>query len=74
MEHAAVIVKLDKLAYGVPEAARLMSVSKQTIYRRIEDKSLKAFKWNGRTLIRVEDLQAALDAASGRTPEGDDDG
>jgi excisionase family DNA binding protein len=75
VEHAAVIVKLDKLAYSVAEAARLMgNVSKQTIYRRIEDGSLRAFKWNGRTLIRVEDMQAALDAASGRTPdEGDDD-
>jgi excisionase family DNA binding protein len=72
MDHAAVIVKLDKLAYSVADAARLMSVSEMTVYRRIKDGTLHAFKWNGRTLIRVEDMQAALDAASGRTPEGDD--
>lgn len=67
------VMRPDKLAYSIKEAAAALGVSKGTIYNRIRDGSLKSYKWVGRTLIRTEDLQAALDAASGRLAERQDD-
>ena len=52
-----------KLAYTVQEAARATGVCKATIWKRIKDGELTAFKWCGRTLIRSEVLRAALDRA-----------
>jgi excisionase family DNA binding protein len=54
----------DKLAYTIPEAAKAVGVCKATIWNRIKDGDLKSFKWSGRTLIRRDVLQAALDRAS----------
>lgn len=62
------VIKPDRITYSVAEAAHALGVSQMTVYRRISDGSLRTFKWAGRTLIRAEDLQAALDAASGRAP------
>lgn len=58
----------DKLAYTIPEAAQAVGVSRATIWNRIRDGDLKTFKWSGRTLIRRDVLQAAIDRAS-RPPE-----
>lgn len=65
------VMKPDRLVYSVAEAARALGVSKGTVYNRMRDGSLKTFRWVGRTLIRADDLQAAIDAASGRQREPD---
>lgn len=54
-----------KLAYTIPEAAKAVGVSKATIWRRVSAGELRTFKWCGRTLIRADVLQGALDRASG---------
>lgn len=55
----------DKLSYTVQEAAKATGVSKATIWRRVKAGELSTFHWCGRTLIRAEELRAALDRASG---------
>lgn len=54
----------EKLSYNVPEAAAAIGVSKTTIYKMVNEGDLKTFKWAGRTLIRRDVLQAAIDRAS----------
>lgn len=54
-----------KLAYTIGEAASAVGVSKATLWRRIGAGELTTFKWCGRTLIRADVLQSALDRASG---------
>jgi excisionase family DNA binding protein len=61
--------KDDRLTYTVAEAALALGLSQATLYRRVRAGDLKVFHWGGRTLVRAEDLQAALDAASGRATE-----
>jgi AcrR family transcriptional regulator len=56
----------EKLAYNIGEAAKAFGVSRASIYNRISSGELSTFKWCGRTLIRADVLQAALDRASGR--------
>lgn len=65
------VIKPDRLTYSVAEAAHALGVSRGTVYNRVRDGSLKTFRWAGRTLIRADDLQAAIDAASGREREPD---
>jgi excisionase family DNA binding protein len=59
--------------YSVPEAAARLGISKTTLYERIKEGRVRAFRWVGRTLIRADDLQDAIDRASGRKPDGDGD-
>lgn len=56
----------DRLAYTVAEAATLSGVSVSSIWRQVRAGELTTFKWCGRTLIRADVLQQALDRASGR--------
>jgi excisionase family DNA binding protein len=65
---------VDRLTYSVAEAADRLSISKVTLYSRIRDGQVRSFLWGGRRLIRHDDLQAAVDLASGRPPERQDDG
>lgn len=67
---------ITRLAYPVAEAAHQIGVHPATIYRYIERGMIRTFKFGGRRLIRHDDLQDALDRASGRTPEAQrsDDG
>ena len=58
----------DKLAYNVPEAAEAIGVSRATIWNLVKDGRLTTFKYAGRTLIRRDVLQGAIDAAS-RQPD-----
>lgn len=53
----------DRLAYGVEEAAVVMSVGKSTVWRWIHDKRVRSVKLGGRTLIPREELLRLLDAA-----------
>jgi excisionase family DNA binding protein len=50
----------DKLAYTVKEAARAMSVSRATMYSRINDGTVPVYQFGGRTLILRSDLEAVL--------------
>lgn len=50
-------MKLDPLAVSAAEAARLLGVSKPTIYQYIRRSDFPAFKLGTRTLVSVEGLR-----------------
>ena len=52
--------KLEPIAVSAPEAARLLGVSKQTIYQYIHREGFPAFKLGGRTLVSVDGLREWL--------------
>lgn len=54
-----------KLSYTVDEAAAAVGVSRRTVYALVQKGELQSFKWAGRTLIRRDVLEQALDRASG---------
>ena len=49
--------KLEPLAVSAPEAARLLGVSKPTVYQMMNREDFPAFKVGTRTLISVEGLR-----------------
>lgn len=49
--------RLEPLAISAPEAARLLGVSKPTIYQYINRDGFPSFKLGGRTLVSVEGLR-----------------
>ncbi|GBF68269.1 DNA binding domain excisionase family [Lawsonibacter asaccharolyticus] len=49
--------KLEPLAVSAPEAARLLGVSKPTVYQMMNREDFPAFKVGARTLISVEGLR-----------------
>ena len=49
--------KLEPLAVSAPEAARLLGVSKTTVYQMMNREDFPAFKVGARTLISVEGLR-----------------
>lgn len=49
--------KLEPLAISAPEAARLLGVSKPTVYQMMNREDFPAFKVGARTLISVEGLR-----------------
>ena len=49
--------KLEPLAVSAPEAARLLGVSKLTIYQYIHHRDFPDFKLGNRTLVSVAGLQ-----------------
>jgi len=59
-----------KLSYNIDEAARAIGVSRATIYRMIRAGELEKFTWAGRSLIRADVLQSAIDRASGHDVAG----
>lgn len=62
--------KLEPLAVGTTEAARLLGVSRPTIYQYIHQNDFPAFKLGARTLVSVEGLRewvAAQTRKEGRT-------
>lgn len=58
--------KAEKLTYTINEAVAATGVSRSSLYRMRDAGALRMIVWSGRTLIRAEDLRAALDGASGR--------
>lgn len=50
-------IKMDRLAYSINEAARVLSMGRTSIYALIADGRLEAFKLGRRTLIRAESIQ-----------------
>lgn len=55
-----------KLCYSVNAAAEALCVSRSTIYKLVRAGELETFTWCGRTLIRADVIQRAVDRASGR--------
>ena len=49
--------KLEPLAVSAPEAARLLGVSKPTVYQMMNREDFPGFKVGARTLISVEGLR-----------------
>ena len=49
--------KLEPLAISAPEAARLLGVSKPTIYKYMNSSDFPSFKLGNRTLISVDGLR-----------------
>ena len=49
--------KCEPLAVSAPEAARLLGVSKPTVYRMMNQSNFPAFKVGGRTLVSVDGLR-----------------
>gem|GEM_PF-3472080 len=56
------------LAVGIKRAAQLLSVSPATIYVKIHDGSLPAYKCGGRTLILLSDIEKLLGSLPPFTP------
>lgn len=55
-----------KLSYNVDEAAKALGCSKRKVWDLVKTGDLTTFKFAGRTLIRADVLQRAIDQASGR--------
>jgi excisionase family DNA binding protein len=55
-----------KMTFTVNEAAGALGLSRSTLYKLIKAGELATFTWCGRTLIRADVLQRAVDRASGR--------
>jgi excisionase family DNA binding protein len=51
----------DKLAYSVPDAAKELSVSKETVWRLVKRGELRTLKIGHRTIIRRAEIVAYLD-------------
>ena len=51
-----------RLAYRVDEAARLLGLSEQTLYRKIQLGQIPARKWEGRIMVLRDDLERSLQA------------
>ena len=47
---------MERLAYSINEAARVLSMGRTSIYAMIADGRLEAFKLGRRTLIRAESI------------------
>lgn len=52
------VAAIAPLRVDIPEAARILGVSRSRIYLRIREGSLKAVKEGGRTLLAMSELQA----------------
>lgn len=53
--------KLEPLAVGTTEAARLLGVSRPTLYRLLSQTDFPAFRVGNRVLISVAGLQEWID-------------
>ena len=53
--------KLEPLAVGTTEGARLLGVSRPTLYKLLKRADFPSFRVSGRVLISVSGLQAWID-------------
>lgn len=53
--------KLEPLAVGTTEAARLMGISRPTLYQLLSRADFPSFRVGGRVLVSVAGLQAWID-------------
>ena len=61
---SATPVLIDKMAYSVNGAGKVIGLSRSTVWRLIHDGELRTFKIGGRTLIRADVLAAFIDRKS----------
>jgi excisionase family DNA binding protein len=54
------LAPIERLAYSPTEAAQALGCSRQTIYNRLDDGTLRAVKLGGRTLIPATVLAELL--------------
>lgn len=52
---------VDKLAVGTTEAAKMMDISRPTLYKLLNRADFPSFRVGGRVLISVAGLQAWID-------------
>ena len=55
----------SRLAYSVPEVARMLGVSEKTVRRQIDSGELASFMFGGRRLIKQASLKAIMDSEGG---------
>lgn len=53
--------KLTPLAVSATEAARLLNISRPTLYQYIDREDFPSFRLGGRVLVNVAGLQAWID-------------
>jgi excisionase family DNA binding protein len=58
---------MQKLIVSIPEAAKVLSLSRSTIYELMDAGELTKVKFGRRTGITVDSIKAAVKAASART-------
>jgi len=51
---------LPKIGYSIREACQATSLGRSTIYARIADKTLRAVRVGGRTIIPAQELHALI--------------
>lgn len=56
---------MDKLAVGTTEAARLLGISRPTLYQLLNRQDFPSFRVGGRVLISVSGLQSWIDQQVG---------
>jgi len=59
---------LDQLAYSTPDAANLLGVSIQTVYRMLAAGELRTIKIRGRRLVPASELQRIVSQKQKRRP------
>lgn len=57
--------KMEPLAVSAAEAARLLGVSRPTLYQLLNQEGFPSFRVGGRVLISVSGLQSWIDRQAG---------
>ncbi|MGL5445794.1 MAG: helix-turn-helix domain-containing protein [Rhabdaerophilum sp.] len=63
-------VTQPRMAFSIPEAARVIGISQSKFWNMIREKEVKATKLGGRTLITVRELSRLLGVSGSPSPEG----
>lgn len=56
---------IEKLSFTVDEAAAAIGLGASTVWQMIKEGELEKFSWRGRTLIKRDVLEAAMERAAG---------
>ena len=62
--------KLEPLAVGTTEAARMMGISRPTLYKLLNRADFPSFRVGGRVLVSVSGLQAWIDRQAAKEGVG----
>lgn len=57
---------LPRMAYTVKEACSLLTISRTTLYRHINDGLIEAVRLGGRTIIPAANLQRLMQGKGGK--------